>query len=147
MTENEILDVLHGVQHPELQSDIVSLGMVDGVRIDEEGIRITIVFARARDPFAQAIRKRSEEAVASRYPQYAGKISVFVKEAPPKKKNERQTGPAGRRRPHPPDRGRQFGQGRRRGKAPSRPIWPSPWPKRVTGRECSTPTFTALRSR
>ena len=25
MTENEILDVLHGVQHPELQSDIVSL--------------------------------------------------------------------------------------------------------------------------
>lgn len=27
MTENEILDVLHGVQHPELQSDIVSLGM------------------------------------------------------------------------------------------------------------------------
>ena len=24
MTENEILDVLHGVQHPELQSDIVS---------------------------------------------------------------------------------------------------------------------------
>ena len=75
MTENEILDVLHAVQHPELQSDIVSLGMVDGVRIDEEGIRITIVFARARDPFAQAIRKRSEEAVASRYPQYAGKIS------------------------------------------------------------------------
>ena len=95
MTENEILDVLHGVQHPELQSDIVSLGMVDGVRIDEEGIRITIVFARARDPFAQAIRKRSEEAVASRYPQYAGKISVFVKEAPPKKKNERQTVPLG----------------------------------------------------
>ena len=95
MTENEILDVLHGVQHPELQSDIVSLGMVDGVRIDEEGIRITIVFARARDPFAQAIRKRSEEAVASRYPQYAGKISVFVKEAPPKKKNEKQTVPLG----------------------------------------------------
>jgi len=95
MTENEILDVLHGVQHPELQSDIVSLSMVDGVRIDEEGIRITIVFARARDPFAQAIRKRSEEAVASRYPQYAGKISVFVKEAPPKKKNERQTVPLG----------------------------------------------------
>lgn len=88
MTENEILDVLHGVQHPELQSDIVSLSMVDGVRIDEEGIRITIVFARARDPFAQAIRKRSEEAVASRYPQYAGKISVFVKEAPPKKKTK-----------------------------------------------------------
>lgn len=58
MTENEILDVLHGVQHPELQSDIVSLSMVDGVRIDEEGIRITIVFARARDPFAQAIRKQ-----------------------------------------------------------------------------------------
>ena len=95
MTENEILDVLHGVQHPELQSDIVSLGMVDGVRIDEEGIRITIVFARARDPFAQAIRKRSEESVASRYPQYAGKISVFVKEAPPKKKNEKQTVPLG----------------------------------------------------
>ena len=74
MTENEILDVLHGVQHPELQSDIVSLGMVDSVRIDEEG---------------------SEEAVASRDPQYAGKISVFVKEAPPKKKNERQTVPLG----------------------------------------------------
>ena len=73
----------------------MSLSMVDGVRIDEEGIRITIVFARARDPFAQAIRKRSEEAVASRYPQYAGKISVFVKEAPPKKKNERQTVPLG----------------------------------------------------
>ena len=146
MTENEILDVLHGVQHPELQSDIVSLGMVDGVRIDEEGIRITIVFARARDPFAQAIRKRSEEAVASRYPQYAGKISVFVKEAPPKKKNERQTVPLGA-----DDRIRRIvavssAKGGV-GKAPSRPIWPSPWPKRVTGRECSTPTFTALRSR
>lgn len=63
MTENEILDVLHGVQHPELQSDIVSLGMVDGVRIDEEGIRITIVFAGARpvrssDPQAQRGSRR-----------------------------------------------------------------------------------------
>lgn len=38
MTENEILDVLHGVQHPELQSDIVSLSMVDGVRIDRKSV-------------------------------------------------------------------------------------------------------------
>lgn len=76
MTENEILDVLHGVQHPELQSDIVSLGMVDGVRIDEEGIRITIVFARARDPFAQAIRKRARKPVASRYPHTRKNIGV-----------------------------------------------------------------------
>ena len=146
MTENEILDVLHGVQHPELQSDIVSLGMVDGVRIDEEGIRITIVFARARDPFAQAIRKRSEEAVASRYPQYAGKISVFVKEAPPKKKNEKQTVPLGA-----DDRIRRIvavssAKGGV-GKSTVTANLPSPWPKRVTGRECSTPTFTALRSR
>lgn len=64
MTENEILDVLHGVQHPELQSDIVSLGMVDGVRIDEEGIRITIGLrpgarpVRSSDPQAQRGSRR-----------------------------------------------------------------------------------------
>jgi len=85
MTKEEILDVLHVVQHPELNSDIVSLGMVEGLTVSDEKVQFSLLFARNRDPFALSVKKRAEEAIAERYPQYAGKTVVFVKEAAPKK--------------------------------------------------------------
>ena len=33
MTKEDILDVLHDVQHPELKSDIVTLGMVESLSV------------------------------------------------------------------------------------------------------------------
>ena len=85
MTNEERLDVLHTVQHPELKSDIVTLGMVEGLTVSDDKVQFSLLFARSRDPFALSIKKRAEEAVAARYPQYAGRTVVFVKEAAPKK--------------------------------------------------------------
>ncbi|WP_300286774.1 Mrp/NBP35 family ATP-binding protein [uncultured Alistipes sp.] len=85
MTKEDILDVLHDVQHPELKSDIVTLGMVEGLSVSDGKVQFSLLFSRSRDPFALSIKKRAEEAIAVRYPQYADKTVVFIKEAAPKK--------------------------------------------------------------
>ena len=85
MTKENIMDVLHGVMHPELRSDIVTLGMVENLTVSDDKIQFTLLFARSRDPFALSVKKRCEEAIFSRYPQYEGKTTVIVKEAVPKK--------------------------------------------------------------
>ncbi len=84
ITQSDVLSVLHGVVHPESGSDLVTLGMVEGVNVSEEKISLTLTFARARDPFAGSLKKQCEAALTAAYPAYAGKIAVFIKEAVPK---------------------------------------------------------------
>ncbi|MEG2759319.1 MAG: Mrp/NBP35 family ATP-binding protein, partial [Rikenellaceae bacterium] len=45
---------------------------------------IILQMKRVKDPFAAKIKRRVEDAIIAFYPQYAGKVSIIVKEAAPK---------------------------------------------------------------
>ena len=83
--QEDIRRVLSGIVHPAEQKDIVALGLVGEIRTEEEKVRIVLDFPKARDPFLHSIRKAVEAGVAAAFPEYAGKISVMIREAAPKK--------------------------------------------------------------
>ncbi len=85
MQENEIRRVLATVVHPAEKQDIVALGMVESVAAEGDRISVALNFPKARDPFLNSIRKAVEASLAAAFPVYAGKISVLIKEAAPKK--------------------------------------------------------------
>jgi metal-sulfur cluster biosynthetic enzyme len=82
MDQNDILEVLRRVQHPETGTDLVSQGMIENLIVTGDK---TLAFSRSRDPFAASLKKACETILSETFPQYAGHISVFIKEAPPKK--------------------------------------------------------------
>lgn len=56
MTKEEILEALKEVHHPgRSDKDIVSLGMVQSVEIDSDGVTVTLAFSKRRDPLAEYI--------------------------------------------------------------------------------------------
>lgn len=70
--------------HPETGKNIVESGILDHVTYSDDLISVTLVFPKARDPFANSIRRQVKDALEAAYPQMIGKIVVYVKEAPPK---------------------------------------------------------------
>ena len=88
MTQEELFGLLHEVIHPERQGDIVTLGMIENPTVTPEKIQFSLVFNRNRDPFAATLKKRCEELIAARHPEYAGNIHIFIKENPNKKPTE-----------------------------------------------------------
>jgi ATP-binding protein involved in chromosome partitioning len=85
MLQKEILSVLSGVIHPGENKNIVEMGLVGDMGVAEGGIRLTLDFPRARDPFLNSIRRAVEQALAEAFPVAAGRIDVRVTEAAPKK--------------------------------------------------------------
>ena len=85
MQKEKIIAVLSGIVHPGEQKDIVSMGMVEDVRESDNKIQFTLHFPKARDPFMNSIRKAAENALLEVFPAFAGKISILIKEAAPKK--------------------------------------------------------------
>jgi ATP-binding protein involved in chromosome partitioning len=55
-SRNQILSALGKVFHPEQKKDIVSLGLVDKIESDENGITITLIPERSNDPFISSLR-------------------------------------------------------------------------------------------
>lgn len=62
MTNEEVLDLLKGVKHPEQDKDIVSLGMVENLTVDEAtgAVRFTLKLTKPRDPMAGSVRRAVE---------------------------------------------------------------------------------------
>ncbi|MDR2935798.1 MAG: Mrp/NBP35 family ATP-binding protein [Rikenellaceae bacterium] len=85
MTEEQVRSALGGIVHPELGKDIVSLGLVGGVAITDATIRVTLELRRANDPFAVSLKRAVEAVLADAFPDYVGKIAIYVREAAPKK--------------------------------------------------------------
>jgi ATP-binding protein involved in chromosome partitioning len=54
--KEQILKALSGVVYPEKGKDIVSLGMVEEIKSDDNGISITVVPLRQNDPFNSSIK-------------------------------------------------------------------------------------------
>ncbi|MDG2284922.1 MAG: iron-sulfur cluster carrier protein ApbC [Alphaproteobacteria bacterium] len=63
VTEAQILDVLRSVRDPELDKDIVSLGIVTGLVIKDGNIGFAIEVDPKRGPHLEPLRKAAEDAV------------------------------------------------------------------------------------
>ena len=55
-SKSQILNTLRKVFHPEKKKDIVSLGLVNEIETDENGITITLTPERSNDPFISSLR-------------------------------------------------------------------------------------------
>ena len=54
MDNNQIIEVLRGVLHPgKGEQDVVSLGMIGSVETDGNGVTVTMVFPKHRDPLTE----------------------------------------------------------------------------------------------
>lgn len=85
---NEQLEaLLRQIIHPETEQNIVDSGFVDRADMGEDGsIAITLRFQKARDPFAQKIKRVVEAKVAQEYPN--NKAIVIIREAAPKPRRQ-----------------------------------------------------------
>jgi ATP-binding protein involved in chromosome partitioning len=85
---NETLEaLLRRIIHPETGQNIVDSGFVDRADMGEDGsIAITLRFQKARDPFAQKVKRQVEELMAGLYPQ--NKCMVIIREAAPKPRRQ-----------------------------------------------------------
>lgn len=63
MTEQQVLDALRTVQEPDLKKDLVTLGMVRDIRIQENEVGFTVVLTTPACPLKELIRNSCIEAV------------------------------------------------------------------------------------
>ena len=87
---NEQLEaLLRRIIHPETEQNIVDSGFVDRADMGEDGnIAITLRFQKARDPFAQKIKRSVEELMKENYPDK--ETLVIIREAAPKPRRREQ---------------------------------------------------------
>ena len=85
---NEKLEeLLRIIIHPETERNIVDSGFVDRADLGEDGsVAITLRFQKARDPFAQKIKRQVEELMERSFPE--SKIMVIIREAAPKPRRQ-----------------------------------------------------------
>ena len=85
---NEKLEeLLRSIIHPETERNIVDSGFVDRADLGEDGsVAITLRFQKARDPFAQKIKRQVEELMERSFPE--AKTMVIIREAAPKPRRQ-----------------------------------------------------------
>ncbi|UCG28685.1 MAG: Mrp/NBP35 family ATP-binding protein [Bacteroidales bacterium] len=62
-SKEQVLDALRKIIYPEKNRDIVSLGMVDDLKIEGKMISFSLLFTKPNDPFASSIRKACIQAI------------------------------------------------------------------------------------
>ena len=67
MTQKQIEDVLRSVMHPVREADIVTLGMVEDIKIEEGKIRFKLVFP-SPDALSGSIKQSCEAARKNAFP-------------------------------------------------------------------------------
>lgn len=90
MTEQKILQLLAEVKHPAKgDQDIVSLGMVHAVEIEDNKVKVTLAFPKRRDPLTEYLVGSSRATLIRELPNETEiTVDTIVKdEAPAKKKN------------------------------------------------------------
>ncbi len=63
VTKEEVVDALRTVQDPELGEDLVSLGMIRDIQIEEDKVQFTLVLTTPACPLGMEFQERCEEAV------------------------------------------------------------------------------------
>lgn len=62
-TENQVLDALRKVEHPDKKKNIVELKMINDLRIEDNEIHFSLIFDKSNDPFIKSLRKASVKAI------------------------------------------------------------------------------------
>ncbi len=57
LTKDNILNILKGISHPEKQGNLIDLGILNDVSIEDNNINIILMFDKATDPFINSIKK------------------------------------------------------------------------------------------
>ena len=76
MTQKQIEDVLRSVMHPVREADIVTLGMVEDIKIEEGKIRFKLVFP-SPDALSGSIKQSCEAAIKEAFPSENLKVSIL----------------------------------------------------------------------
>jgi ATP-binding protein involved in chromosome partitioning len=69
MTPSQILEALSTVQEPDLKKDLVTLGMIKDVLINENNVVFTVVLTTPACPLKEKIRKDCEDAIHKIFPE------------------------------------------------------------------------------
>jgi ATP-binding protein involved in chromosome partitioning len=57
ITQNQVLEALKNVSHPSAKTDIVTMGLVQNIIIQDTNISFTLAFPKQNDPFVASIKK------------------------------------------------------------------------------------------
>lgn len=82
ITEEQVYDALRAVIDPEVGIDIVNLGLVYGVDIDDSDINVTMTMTTSACPLHGYITDQAKEAIASNIAD-AGSVTVDMVWDPP----------------------------------------------------------------
>lgn len=76
MEANDIKQLLKEVKYPGSPKDIVSLDMVQNVKMENETLSFRLVFQKSEDPFSEPIRKKCEALIQEKTPYRDVRIEV-----------------------------------------------------------------------
>lgn len=88
--KEQILDILSNVIHPEYKDNIVSLGMVEDIVIEDDSIKFNLMLKRTKDPLSGSVRKVAISSIEQSLPEYKNRVTVITKEPSPKPRKEKQ---------------------------------------------------------
>ncbi|MDR1056653.1 MAG: Mrp/NBP35 family ATP-binding protein [Prevotellaceae bacterium] len=80
MINKDIEAILSQLKHPETGVDILSLGMIQHIKIDGNKISFTLV-TRPNDPFLTSLKEACRSAILKQYPQATVKVLELTKES------------------------------------------------------------------
>ena len=82
--EQEVLAILSQIIHPAKDADILNLGMVEDVRVEDGKIKFRLV-SSSPDPLLGSIKKQCEALLKETFPEYKVSIIELVREKKTKK--------------------------------------------------------------
>ncbi|MFO8086461.1 MAG: Mrp/NBP35 family ATP-binding protein [Bacteroidales bacterium] len=62
-TENQVLEALRKVEHPEKKKNIVDLQMINDIEIKGNEIHFSLIFEKSNDPFIKSLRQASVKSI------------------------------------------------------------------------------------
>lgn len=81
MTEAEVLEALRAVNDPEIGINVVDLGLVCGIAIGPEGVRVEMTTTSPACPLAGFMAETAAEAIRRALPE-AGAVDVAIVREP-----------------------------------------------------------------
>lgn len=69
-------DALRGVWDPELGIDVVSLGLIYDIRVDETGLVVDMTLTTPGCPVSEQLPSEAAEAVRTALPQYPVRVDI-----------------------------------------------------------------------
>lgn len=74
--EEKIKELLRTVIHPETGRDLVTDGIVENITVEDNRIRLTLHFAKARDPFAIKLKNQAQAMLEAAFPEMRATVTI-----------------------------------------------------------------------